>query len=121
MVYTHHHFDRAEGAAVFNSTAELIGHRAFEAEKSRARYALPSMLADLDRNGNGALDAGETADAPRPLQIASKDWNGDGVVTPSELYQRVQSIETAYDSRCTIAFGGTTVELVHVGPARAAA
>jgi hypothetical protein len=37
VLHTYHFIERSEGASVFNDTAELVGHRTFEQELSRAR------------------------------------------------------------------------------------
>lgn len=44
----------------------------------------PPLLATLDANGDGTLDAGEIVLAPAAL--ARLDTNGDGTLTPDELH-----------------------------------
>jgi hypothetical protein len=39
VLHTGYRFERSEGAATFNDTAELVGHRAFNGQVSRARRA----------------------------------------------------------------------------------
>src|SRR5262245_35149388 len=45
VLLTHHHFDRAEGAASFSPPAQRFAHREFNAELSKARRSLPESLA----------------------------------------------------------------------------
>jgi glyoxylase-like metal-dependent hydrolase (beta-lactamase superfamily II) len=115
VLHTHHHFDRAEGAAVFTETAEVVAQRNFDGALSAARNSWPSFFGIADRNGNRVLDAAEVADSPRGALVRSKDRDGDGRVRPEELYRRVNAPETTYDDRRTITLGGRTVELVHTG------
>jgi glyoxylase-like metal-dependent hydrolase (beta-lactamase superfamily II) len=119
VLHTHHHFDRAEGAAVFTSTAEVVAHRKFADALSSARNTWPEFYGIADRNGNRVLDAAEMADSPRGALVRAKDRDGNGRVRPDELYFRVQGPETTYDSRRTIVLGGRTVELVYTGNAHA--
>lgn len=97
VLHTHHHFDRAEGAAVFNATAELVGQREFAKALAAARERPPTFLTPGDE----------------PL-VEAKDRNGDGETTPQELYRRVRDIETTFDGERTISIGGKTIRLVHV-------
>jgi len=119
VLHSHHHFDRAEGAAVFTATAEVVAHRNFPAALSAARRSWPEFYGIADRNDNGVLDAPEMADSPRGALARAKDRDGNGRVTPDELYRRVLEPETTYDSRRTILLGGRTVELVYTGNAHA--
>ena len=43
VLLSHHHVDRAEGASVFNDTAEIVGHRAFDAELNATRRLMPDL------------------------------------------------------------------------------
>jgi glyoxylase-like metal-dependent hydrolase (beta-lactamase superfamily II) len=113
VIHSHHHFDRAEGAVVFTATAEVVAHRTFKEALSSARSAWPQFVGITDRNANRILDAAEIDDSPRGALVRTKDRNGDGRVTPDELYRRVQDAETTFDSRRAIVLGGRTVELIH--------
>ena len=117
VIHSHHHFERAEGAVVFEM-AETIGHRRFGAELREARRHLPASYAELDCNGNDRFDADElTAAAAAPLR--ARDRNKDGIVHPDELYTRVPALDSDYIDRRRITLGGRSVELVHPGPAHA--
>jgi glyoxylase-like metal-dependent hydrolase (beta-lactamase superfamily II) len=113
VLQTHHHFDRAEGASVFNATAELVGHRRFNDELSASRRSTAPHLAALDRNRNQVFDRDELGGDQVSAPIAARDRDGDGRVTLDELYRRVRDVETVFDERRTIALGGHTVELIH--------
>jgi glyoxylase-like metal-dependent hydrolase (beta-lactamase superfamily II) len=116
VLHSHHHFDRAEGASVFRDTADILAHQDFNNELSRARGGqIPRMFAGLDLNGNGIFERAELKDVtPAPL-LAMKDRNGDGDVTPDELYRMVGFAKSTYDDRHTITLGGKTVQLIHAG------
>ncbi len=53
-------------------------------ERPGAGPAVPPLLAALDANGDGTLDAAEIVLAPAAL--ARLDTNGDGTLTPEELH-----------------------------------
>jgi len=115
VLHTHHHFDRAEGASVFNDTAELVGHRSFSNQLSASRRSTASHLASLDRNGNGVFERDELGGNRMSAEIAARDQNADGRITLDELYRRVRDVETTVDGRRTIVLGGHSVELIHTG------
>lgn len=102
VLHTSHRFDRAEGASVFNDTAELVGHRAFNDALSRARRGEPRVLSAEDQARRAAL-------------IPARDRNGDGRLNGDELYRRVRDIETHFDDRRAVTLGGRTIEVVHAG------
>src|SRR5688572_13310047 len=120
VLHTHHHFDRAEGASVFNDTAELVGHRSFSNALSASRVSTTSHLASLDRNENGVFERHELSGDAISAEIAARDRNADGRITPDELYRRVRDVETTFDGRRTILLGGHSVELIHTGGSHSA-
>jgi glyoxylase-like metal-dependent hydrolase (beta-lactamase superfamily II) len=120
VLQTHHHFDRAEGASVFNDTAELVGHRSFSNQLSASRRDTASHLASLDRNRNGVFERDELGGDLMSAEIAARDWNGDGRITLDELYRRVRDVETIVNRRRTIVLGGHSVELIHTGGSHSA-
>ena len=113
VVYTHHHFDRAEGGAVFTG-AVMVAQAEYNHQLSNSRFNIPSYLGVQDRNENRQLDPSELEGPNAPL-LLSKDRNHDGTVTPDELYRLVMSARQAYGDRRTITLGGKQVELVHAG------
>jgi glyoxylase-like metal-dependent hydrolase (beta-lactamase superfamily II) len=113
VVFSHHHFDRAEGGGAFLG-AQTIGQNAYGQALSNARRSVPSFLGVQDRNENGQLDPNEL-EGPNVALLQSKDRNHDGTVTPDELYRQVPSARITYGDRRTITLGGKQVELVHSG------
>ena len=120
VLHTHHHFDRAEGASVFNDTAELVGHRSFSNELSASRVSTASHLASLDRNEDGVFERDELVGDAISAEIAARDRNADGRITLDELYRRVRDVETTFNGRRTIVLGGHSVELIHTGGSHSA-
>lgn len=122
VVYSHSHFDHAEGGAAFAATATFVGHETMLANMD-GRY--PHMPGDmLDRNDNGVIDRAEI-DIPTnsrpgvcgmgPTFFDTIDRNGDGVATPQELQQGIVKPTIVYNDRMRIELGGKVVELVHPG------
>ena len=120
VLHTHHHFDRAEGASVFNDTAELVGHRSFSNQLSASRGSSASQLASLDRNENGVFERDELGGDAMSAEIAARDRNADGRITRDELYRRVPDVETTFNDRRTIVLGGHSVELIRTGGSHSA-
>lgn len=118
VLYSHHDFDHASGAAVFNDTAEVIGHADFNGELKRAHAAVPEFFAALDTNKNARFEKSELT-GPFGAFLAQQDRNGDGTVTPGELYTDVIPAEASYSGRRMITLGGKTVEMIHPGTAHA--
>jgi glyoxylase-like metal-dependent hydrolase (beta-lactamase superfamily II) len=118
VVHSHHHFDRAEDGGVFD-TAQVVAHREFNSEVAAARSSLPAFVAVTDSNLNGRFDPSEIAGSSDAALILSRDRNGDGIVTATELYSQVRPARITYSKRLTIMLGGKSVELVHPGPAYA--
>lgn len=122
VVYSHSHFDHAEGGAAFAATATFVGHENMLANLD-GRY--PHMPGDMiDRNDNGVIDRAEI-DIPTnarpgvcgmgPTFFDTIDRNGDGVATPQELQQGIVKPSIVYSERLRIELGGKVVELMHPG------
>jgi len=122
VVYSHSHFDHAEGGAAFAATATFVGHENM-ARNLDGRY--PQMPGDMiDRNNNGVIDR-EEIDIPTntrpgvcgmgPGFFDSFDRNGDGTMTPQELQAFIVKPTLLYSERMRIELGGKIVELVHPG------
>jgi glyoxylase-like metal-dependent hydrolase (beta-lactamase superfamily II) len=119
VLQSHHDFDHASGATVFNDTAELIGHAAFNAELKSAQSSLPEFFAGMDQNKNGRLEKAELQSSPFGGFLAAQDRNGDGTVAPPELYTDVIPVESTFTDRRTVTLGGKSVQLIHPGTAHA--
>ena len=118
VLQSHHDFDHASGARVFNDTAELVGHADFNAELRKAQSSVPEFFAALDLNKNGRFEKAEMQGQFGAF-LAVQDRNGDGTVTPAELYTDVMPVETTFTDRRTVTLGGKTVQLIHPGTAHA--
>jgi glyoxylase-like metal-dependent hydrolase (beta-lactamase superfamily II) len=116
VVYSHHHFDRAEGVSAFG-TPQVVAHREFNQALDAARAALPSHINVIDVNLNRKYDPPEIAASVDGPLVLSKDRNNDGTVTPEELYAQVRTPHITYSNRLTLMLGGKSVQLIHPGPA----
>lgn len=122
VVYSHSHFDHAEGGRVFADTATFVAHENM-ARNLDGRY--PQMPGDMiDRNDNGVIDPDEIAipTNTRPgvcgmsnNWFASRDYDGDGKIPPEELQRDIVRPTLFYSERMRIELGGKVVELVHPG------
>jgi glyoxylase-like metal-dependent hydrolase (beta-lactamase superfamily II) len=122
VVYSHSHFDHAEGGAAFADTAKFVAHENM-LRNMDGRY--PHMPGDMvDRNHNGAIDPDEidipTKAAPGicgmgPGFFATIDHDKNGVVPPSELQADIRPPDIVYSERMRLTLGGRTVELTHPG------
>lgn len=116
IVNSHHHFDRAGGGYVFPD-AQVVAHREFNNNLTAARRSLPDFLGLTDSNHDGAFDTSELAGSSEAGLMASEDRNGDGLVTPEELYVGVRQARTMYSRDFAIELANKTVQLIHPGPA----
>ena len=122
VVYSHSHFDHAEGGAAFAATATFVAHENM-LRNMDGRY--PQMPGDMvDRNDNGVIDPDEIAipTNTRPgvcgmsnNWFASRDYDGDGKIPPRELQRDIVRPSVVYSERMRIELGGKVVELVHPG------
>ena len=122
VIYSHSHFDHAEGGAVFADTARFVAHQNM-LRNMDGRY--PQMPGDmLDRNDNGVIDPDEI-DIPTKTRPGVCGWgpgffqtwdhNKDGKVTPAELQRDIRRPDIVYSDRMRIELGGRVVELMHPG------
>ena len=122
VVYSHSHFDHAEGGAVFADSALFVAHENM-LRNMDGRY--PHMPGDmLDRNDNGVIDR-EEIDIPTKTRpgvcgwgasfFTSWDHNKDGTVAPAELQRDIRRPDIVYSQRMRLDLGGRVVELVHPG------
>jgi glyoxylase-like metal-dependent hydrolase (beta-lactamase superfamily II) len=122
VVYSHSHFDHAQGGHVFADTAAFVAHENM-ARNMDGRF--PQMPGDMiDRNDNGRFDL-EDIMIPTEAHpgicgwgrnfFAMFDTDGDGQVTPAELQADIEPPTILYSERMQIQLGGKTVELIHPG------
>jgi glyoxylase-like metal-dependent hydrolase (beta-lactamase superfamily II) len=122
VVYSHSHFDHAEGGRAFADTAIFVAHENM-LRNMDGRY--PQMPGDMvDRNANGVIDPDEIAipTNTRPgvcgmsnNWFATRDHDGDGKIPPQELQADIVRPSVVYSERMRIELGGKVVELVHPG------
>jgi len=120
VLYSHHHWDHASGGAVFEDTAQFVGH-----ENMPARLVLPAddtplpaAAAELDANGNGQIEASE-ASGNFAQNLDLYDVNGDGMINGAEATRGalndVRAPDIVFKDRTTITLGGKSADLIHVG------
>ena len=122
VVYSHSHFDHAEGGGVFADTATFVAQ---EHMLRNMDGRFPHMPGDMvDRNDNGRFDF-EEIDIPTttrpgicgwgPSFFTMFDHDGDGQVTPAELQRDIVPPDIVYSERMSIELGGKRVELIFPG------
>jgi glyoxylase-like metal-dependent hydrolase (beta-lactamase superfamily II) len=122
VIYSHSHWDHIEGGGAFADTAVFVAQEGV-ARNMDGRY--PHMPGDMvDRNNNGTIEP-EEIDIPTnahfglcgmyPGWFKTHDRNGDGHITPQEMFADVHPVDITYQSRMTIKLGGETVELIFPG------
>jgi glyoxylase-like metal-dependent hydrolase (beta-lactamase superfamily II) len=116
VVHTHHHYDRAGGASVFDG-ARAVAHARFNDLLREARQRLPAEFARLDANANNRLESSEIAGDPSAPQVLARDQANDGFIYPDEFYREVDGVALTYESTFDIMLGSRRVRLIHVGPA----
>jgi glyoxylase-like metal-dependent hydrolase (beta-lactamase superfamily II) len=122
VVYSHSHFDHAQGGQVFADTALFVGHENM-LRNMDGRY--PQMPGDMiDRNDNGRFDL-EDIDIPTNAApgicgfsrgfFTMFDHDGDGQVAPQEMQRDIVRPDIVYSDRMRLELGGKSVELIHPG------
>jgi glyoxylase-like metal-dependent hydrolase (beta-lactamase superfamily II) len=114
VLYSHHHFDHASGAHVFDDTATLVGHKNFPEARTRSIEEWPVQVILNDVNANGGLDRAE-ATGLALARFDILDIDRDDFLTSAEIHAQVRLPELRYEDRMSITLGGKTVELVHPG------
>jgi hypothetical protein len=117
VVYSRVDFDRIGGAGLYNQTAEIVAAEEFNPSLEQSRAVLPPRYAMLDRNNSGVLERSELAAIDQSPSLLRADFNGDGHLTPNELWSGVLAAEASYGSQRVLTLGGRRVELIHPGPA----
>jgi glyoxylase-like metal-dependent hydrolase (beta-lactamase superfamily II) len=122
VIYSHTHWDHIDGSNLFADTATVIAQ---ENALTNLDGRYPHMPGDMiDRNDNGKFDRAEFGqpmlDHPWicggfPNTGAAHDRDGDGLVSPAELYSDVKKPDIVYSERMTLRFGGKTIDLVFPG------
>lgn len=116
VLQSHHHFDHASGADVWNDTAEIVAHENFTAELKKSQATLPGLLRRMDRNSDNRIEQAEMQGGPLGGFFAAADRNRDNVVTAQEMYVDVRLPESTFSGRRRVTLGGKSVDMVAVGP-----
>jgi glyoxylase-like metal-dependent hydrolase (beta-lactamase superfamily II) len=112
IIYSHHDFDHAEGAAAFGPGAEVIAHENAAKNLDGKLHRLAG--GNIDTNHNGKLDRDE-ASGGYLSNFDRLDRNHDGAITPEELNQEIRKPDITYTGHRTLTLGGKTVELIYPG------
>ncbi len=122
VIYSHSHFDHIEGGSVFADTAQFIAQDGMRRNMDGHYPQMPGDM--LDRNGNGVIDLDEVlgpSEAHDGVCGMMEPWfhhqdrNGDGHITPAELFADIQPPDITYSDKMTLTLGGMTVQLLFVG------
>ena len=76
VLYSHHHWDHASGGAVFEDTAQFVGHQNMLTNLAMpsADTSLPANAVRMDANGDGVLARSETCllyTSPSPRDLST--------------------------------------------------
>lgn len=111
LIHSDHRFERAGGASFLGRSAQAVAQKAFNERLRDARTTLPADLSRHDDDHDQRLSAEELSNAPPLLQF---DRNGDGSVTPAELYQDVTSVMDSFDRRRRMTIGDRVITLLNL-------
>ena len=122
VIYSHSHFDHIEGGKVFADTAKFVAQEGV-AKNMDGRY--PHLPGDMiDRNANGTMEI-EEINIPSEehpgicgmpaFWFPTHDRNGDGHMTPAELFADIVPPDITYSERMTLRLGDETVQLIFPG------
>jgi len=115
VLYSHHHWDHAAGARVFDDTATLVGHENFPIALAEGVENFPIQVTITDTNGDGGLDRTEAV-GDAAAAFDELDTNDDDFVSGAEILADVRPPEVLYSGHMTVRLGGKVVELIHPGP-----
>ena len=111
VIYSHHHFDHAEGAAVLGKPT-IWAHE--NVTKNLDGQLHPLAGGNVDTNKNGRLERSE-ASGGYLSNFDRLDRNKDGAITPQEMNQEIVKPSRTYKDRQTLTVGGRTIQLIHPG------
>jgi len=112
IIYSHHDFDHAEGAAVFGATT-IWAHENVAKNLDGQLHRLAG--GNVDANKNGRLERSE-ASGGYLSNFDRLDRNKDGAITPAEMNQEIVKPTRTYRDRQTVTLGGRSVQLIYPGP-----
>ena len=122
VIYSHSHFDHIEGGAEFADTAVFVAQ---DGVRRNMDGHYPHMPGDMiDRNANGTIELEEIKGPSEAhpgicgmpdFWFAHQDRDGDGHITPAELFADVRPPDITYSQSMTLTLGGMTVQLIFPG------
>ncbi len=115
VLFSHHHWDHASGARIFDDTATLIGHENYPTALAEGRETFPVQVTLTDNDGDNRLDR-EEAFGDVLAAFDELDTNDDDYLSGAEILADVDQPEVLYADRMSVSLGGKRVELVHPGP-----
>ncbi len=136
VLYSHHHADHVSGGAVWEDTAQFVGHENMlgHFELPPADTPLPPEVVEWDADGNGRIEREEAPDWPGfntvsrgPFEISGfierifdfYDVDGDNALSGAEVVRgplnEVRVPDITYRDRVTVTLGGKTAEMVYTG------
>ena len=122
VIYSHSHWDHAEGGRVFADTATFIGQEGMLRNMDGRYPPLPGDI--VDRNEDGRLNI---AEFEQPFldrlwycgstrgTVTNKDVDHQGSITSAQFFADIVKPDIVYSERMTLRFGGKTLELVFPG------
>jgi glyoxylase-like metal-dependent hydrolase (beta-lactamase superfamily II) len=119
VIYSHHHWDHASGAAVYADTAQLVGQANMVAHlvMPAADTALPQNVRAQDTNGNGRIEQAE-AQGNLKTQFDLYDADHNGALSGAEVTRGplayVVPPTSVYTDRMTLTLGGKRAELISI-------
>lgn len=122
VIYSHSHWDHAEGGNVFAATAKFVGHENMLRNMDGRIPHMPGGFVDL--NDNRAFEREEIRDRPTHPDyrgvcgsnfFSRLDVDRDDHVTPAEYHANIRRPDIVYSERMTLELGGKRIELIHPG------
>jgi len=120
VLYSHHHWDHASGGAVWEDTAQFVGHEAMLGRLvlPPEGTALPADVAELDANGSGSIERSEATGAYQRL-FDLYDFDGNGMLSGAESTRGplndVRRPDITYQDKLTVSLGGKSAEMIFTG------
>ncbi len=120
VLYSHHHWDHASGGAVFEDTAQFVGHENMlnHIAMPPADTSLPVNASGQDENGNGQLERSEVSGIfESRFDLYDEDGNDaiSGAEATRGALKEVRAPNLTYKDRLTISLGNKDVELIYTG------
>lgn len=122
VIYSHSHWDHAEGGRVFADTATFIAQENMLRNMDGRYPALPGDI--VDRNEDGRLDIAEFEQpfldrlwycGATRAAVTGKDSERRGSLTPAQFFADIVRPDIVYSERMTLRLGGKTMDLVFPG------